>query len=98
MDQRRELVRLASSGAVGVSELCRRFGISRDTGHRLLRRHAALGEAGLADGSRQPRRSPGRTAAVMEARVLEVRAAYPAWAHPIWGVGARSRVGRRIWG
>jgi len=79
MDERSEFVRLAAAGVLSVAELCRRFGISRDTGHRLLRRHAALGAAGLADGSRRPHHSPLRASGEMEARVLEVRAAHPAW-------------------
>jgi transposase InsO family protein len=79
MDQRREFVRLAASGVVSVAELCRRFGISRETGHLLLRRFGEAGEAGLVDRSRRPHESPRQTAAEMEARVLAVRAAHTAW-------------------
>ena len=78
-DQRREFVRLAESGEVSVAELCRRFGVSRDVGHRLLGRYRAEGEAGLADRSRRPHRSPRQTALEMEARVLAVREEHPAW-------------------
>jgi transposase InsO family protein len=62
-----------------MSELCRRFGISRKTGYKWLGRVKGAGAAGLADRSRRPRRSPGRTAAVMEAQVVELRGAHPAW-------------------
>ncbi len=79
MDQRREFIDLALSGGVSISELCGRFGISRDTGHRLLRRYALAGEAGLEDGSRRPHESPRRTSATMEAAILEVREHHPAW-------------------
>jgi transposase InsO family protein len=79
MDQRVEFVRLAHQGGVGVAELCRRFGISRDTGHRLLRRHAAAGAEGLAPRSRRPRSSPRRSDAAIEQQVLALRAQHPAW-------------------
>lgn len=79
MDQRREFVELAKASGLSVRELCVRFGISRDTGHRLLRRHAEAGEAGLEDRSRRPHCSPRRTNADMEAAILAVRGDHPAW-------------------
>ncbi len=79
MDQRREFVRLAASGAVSVAELCRRFGISRQTGHQLLRRHAAEGDAGLEERSRRPLHSPRRVALTIENDVLAVRERHPQW-------------------
>ena len=48
MDQRRELVRLAMQEGVNRGELCRRFGISRETGYKWLGRYAA-GDEQLAD-------------------------------------------------
>jgi transposase InsO family protein len=56
------------------SELCRRFGISRDKGYKWLGRYEAEGRAGLADRSRRPRASLMRTAAAVEAEVLRIRA------------------------
>jgi transposase InsO family protein len=79
LDERQEFVRLARSGSVSVTELCQRFGISRDTGHRLLRRHAEQGMGALGDMSRRPHNSPRRAAAETEKRVLEIRDAHPAW-------------------
>jgi hypothetical protein len=55
MDQREEFVRLASAPGANRKELCRRFGISRKTGYKLLHRCAVEGRAGLADRSRRPR-------------------------------------------
>lgn len=74
MDQREEFVRLAVTPGANRSELCRRFGISREKGYKWLRRYLAEGRAGLADRPRRPRRSPRRTPAAMEAAVLRVRA------------------------
>lgn len=78
MDQRREFVRLAMQENVNRGELCRRFGISRDTGYRWLGRFLA-GDQTLADRARRPHSSPLRSDSDMEARVLEVRDAHGAW-------------------
>jgi transposase InsO family protein len=79
VDQRREFVSLALTRQVPVTELCRRFGISRDSGHRLLRRHAQQGEAALLPNSRRPHSSPARTPDAMEQQVLVLRDRHPAW-------------------
>jgi transposase-like protein len=73
MEQREEFVRLAMLGGANVSKLCERFGISRDTGHRLLKRYATEGRAGIADRSRRPLVSPLRTQAATEAEILRIR-------------------------
>jgi len=87
MGQRREFVMLAFQEGVNRSELCRRFGISRQTGYKWLDRFVA-GEKDLADRSRRPHASPGRSEAATEASVLSVRDAHPAW-------GAR-KIARRL--
>jgi len=79
MDHRQEFVRLAEAGDVSVAELCRRFGVSRQTGHLYLRRHREAGESGLADRSRRPLSSPARSDAGIEAQVVALRGAHPFW-------------------
>jgi transposase InsO family protein len=79
MDRKGEFVRLALSPGVNRRELCRRFGVSATLGYRLLGRYLAEGEAGLAERSRRPAGSPDRTPAEIEAAVLAIRAAHPAW-------------------
>ena len=76
-DRRLEFAALAASKGVSVSELCRRFGISRKTGYKWLERHAA-GEP-LSDRSRKPLSSPKKAPEELEARVLKVRSEHPAW-------------------
>jgi transposase InsO family protein len=73
IDQREEFVRLASAPGVNLSELCRRFGVSRSNGHKWLERYLKQGREGLADRSRRPHRSPTQTAAAVEASVLRIR-------------------------
>ena len=79
LERREEFVRLASEAGANVSELCRRFGVSRSNGNKWLDRHKLEGSAGLQERSRRPRSSPGRTALELEARVLAIRVEHPVW-------------------
>lgn len=72
-EQREEFVRLALAAGVNISELCRRFGISRANGYKWLTRFQVEGRDGLADRSRRPRHSPWRTPQPVEAEVLRLR-------------------------
>lgn len=78
MGQRREFVELAMQEGANRRELCRRFGISPDVGYKWLARWAA-GEREFADRSRRPHTSPQRSGAVIEAAILAIRDAHPAW-------------------
>jgi transposase InsO family protein len=78
MEQRREFVALAMQEGANRRELCRRFGIHPETGYKWLGRFAG-GDRELSDRSRRPQTSPARTAAAIEAQVLAVRDAHPAW-------------------
>jgi len=62
-----------------ISDLCREFGISRKTGHKLCARFEGLGLDGLKDLSRRPHHSPNRTPRDIVAGLLELRARYPTW-------------------
>jgi transposase-like protein len=44
-----------------VADVCRRYGISRDTYYRYRRRYLAEGLEGLEDQSRRPKTSPARS-------------------------------------
>ena len=79
MSSRKEFVFLARQEGANIRALCRQFGISPKTGYKLLARFAEEGEEGLADRSRQPKASPLRTAAAMEAALLALRDRHPAW-------------------
>ena len=77
MELREEFVHLALSDGANRRQLCRRFGIGAETGHKWLRRYATSGAAGLVDRSRRPHGSPWRSAAAIEDEVLRVRKAHP---------------------
>jgi len=79
MDQRREFVALAVQEGANRRELCRRFGISATTAYKWLGRAAAGGSAWAMDLSRRPHGSPKRTTRTLEAAVLKIRTAHPAW-------------------
>jgi transposase InsO family protein len=79
VDLRSEFVRLAGAPGANVSALCARYGVSRQTGYKWLRRFAAGGDAALAERSRRPHACPHRTADDVERRVVELRLAHPTW-------------------
>lgn len=76
---REEFVILALAPEANVARLCRRFGISRKTGHKWLARFIEAGPAGLVDRSRRPRASPTRTDGSVAAAVVALRTEHPAW-------------------
>jgi transposase InsO family protein len=78
MSQRFNFVRLVEISHV-MSEVCRRFGISRKTGYKWLHRFQGAGLQGLEDWGRRPHRSPGKTPEEMEELILLAREAHPAW-------------------
>jgi transposase InsO family protein len=73
--ERRRLSWILAYQALGdAGAVCRRFGISRPTLRKWVRRYAAEGEAGLREHSRRPRHSPGLKAdKCQEAWILALR-------------------------
>ena len=79
VDQRHEFVALAQQEGVNRRDLCRRFGISPQTGYKWLGRVTEELESWSRDRSRRPLHSPGRSSDDLESAVLAVRRAHPAW-------------------
>jgi transposase InsO family protein len=79
MSELREFVRLASEPGANRRQLCRRFGISPQTGYKWLARHKEHGMQGLVQRSRRPLRSPKRSGEALEQAVLALREKYPVW-------------------
>ena len=73
MSQRKELVMLSNQPGINKSELCRRYGISRKTGHKWVQRYHAQGEAGLQDQPRTPHHTPDKTAEDLEQLIVALR-------------------------
>jgi transposase InsO family protein len=78
-EQRMQFVVLASRREKTMQELCREFQISRPTGYQWLQRFQAGGTRAVAEKSRRPHRSPRRTGARIEQRVVELRKQRPDW-------------------
>lgn len=78
-EQRVRFVVAASRREKPFTHLCREFEISRPTGYLWVKRYEESGLAGIVEKSRRPHRSPQRTPAELEQRVIEVRKRYPDW-------------------
>jgi transposase InsO family protein len=78
--QRLKFAIRASSGREQMKALCEEFQISRPTGYRWLKRYRECERLEqLAEKSRRPLRSPTRTPALKEQRVIALRQQYPDW-------------------
>jgi transposase InsO family protein len=79
MKERSRFVVEYGSGRFTMAELCRVFGISRETGYKWVERYDVEGPPGLQDRSRAPRHHPSAVPAEVEAVIRETRVAYPTW-------------------
>src|SRR5215470_709963 len=79
MSSKISFVEQASRAGANIAELCRAHGISRQTGHKWLKRFRARGYEGLEDHSRRPRSSPLATGEEVVAALLAARVARPRW-------------------
>ena len=77
MSLKMDFVARACRPGARVSALCREFGISRQTGHKWLKRYKKHGPDGLEEISRRPKSSPLATAEEVVLAVLAVRDAHP---------------------
>jgi putative transposase len=79
MDARRQFIEeFRAEEEPSLASVCRKYGVSRGTGYKWLRRYIEGGEANLADGSRrawQPQRLP----LSLEDLIVELRGAHPLW-------------------
>jgi len=93
MNQKLEFIEKAGARGANISALCREYGISRQTGHKWLRRFRAQGYTGLTEQSRRPHTSPFTTAEEVIVNILELRERH--WS---WGPDKIARVLRRAHG
>jgi transposase InsO family protein len=78
-EQRMRFVICASRQEKSMRQLCEEFQISRPTGYQWLGRYQAGGIAAMAEKSRRPHGSPGRTPAGIEQQVVALRQQRPDW-------------------
>lgn len=79
LEERKQFIEEWHLHEEGFAELCRRYGISRQTGYKWLDRFEAEGEFGLADRSRAPRQSPQAMSETVAAQVIALRHQHPRW-------------------
>jgi len=76
---RKDFVNLSLKKDVNISELCKRFNISRKTGYKWMKRYKELGTIGLLDHSKKPKSSPNKTPYAVEKIILELRDKHQVW-------------------
>jgi transposase InsO family protein len=79
MTERFRFITDAGGRIASFSELCVRYGVSRKTGYKWLRRADREGTAALAELSRRPQRCPHATPPAMVEVVLAARRRHPSW-------------------
>ena len=79
MEERKEFIEEWKQSVDGFAELCRKYGISRQTGYKWVKRFQTEGEAGLEEHSRAPHDSPQAMSPEVVGRVVELRQQHPRW-------------------
>lgn len=72
-----EMFTAAAQHDASIAELCRRYGVSRQSFYLHRQRYEIEGAAGLVSRSRRPHKSPGRTDDEIEAVVVQIRQQNP---------------------
>src|SRR5258708_12600140 len=79
VDEKMAFIGECLRGELPMTMLCARFGISRDTGYRLLKRYRAEGAAGLAARSRAPHHHGLAMAEEIATAIIALRGDRPHW-------------------
>lgn len=79
MDERVRFVVEHGQDELSMTQLCAKYGISRKTGYKWLRRAIESGLDHLQDRSRRPHHHPNQVAPAIEQAILSLRAAHPSW-------------------
>ena len=76
---RLEFVKQALNADSNMSLLCKRYGISRKTGYKWLKRYESIGLSGLDDQSRKPHHLVNLPSEALTQQVLSLKDQYPYW-------------------
>jgi putative transposase len=79
MSQKLEFIGKATEPGANVAAICREFGISRQTGHKWIRRYHEQGYLGLVEQSRRPSSSPLTTGEEIVVSILELKEHHPSF-------------------
>lgn len=79
MQERHAFIQCWLSREYNKSQLCRRFGISRPTGDKWIRRFQQEGLNGLSDRSRAPHQPGNQTADHLVQQIIQTKFRHPTW-------------------
>lgn len=79
MNERVKFVLDYQEGLYSMTEICERFGISRKTGYKWIRRYEEKGFEGLNERSRAPHTCPHKTGESVIGALVELRQKHPTW-------------------
>lgn len=97
LDERKRFIEEWKKGEEDFAELCRQYGIARQTGYKWTTRYAQEGEAGLEEHSRVPQHCPhALRQPVMEA-IIELRQQHPRWGPRKLRAYLQTRQPQQIW-
>jgi transposase InsO family protein len=81
MDEKLKFVARFLDGE-SISSLCREFGISRVTGHKIIDRYKESGMKAFTDRSRKPFRQANRLPFQVEKLIVQLKKEFPTWGAP----------------
>lgn len=79
MDERARFVLEVERAEMSVAELCRRYGISRKTGYKWIRRYRAQGLYGIGERSSRPHTCRHTTSSEWKERIIKERIKHCSW-------------------
>jgi putative transposase len=79
MDEKIRFMSDVLNGVLSFTDICERYGISREAGYKWVHRYEEEGAAGLEDRARIPRHCPHKTPPEVEDAILAVRRKHPRW-------------------
>ena len=79
MQERTKFVVEAADPEANMTELCRQYGIARETGYKWLRRYEGHGPAGLAEGSHVAKHRPHAMPEAIREAIVALRRSKPSW-------------------
>jgi putative transposase len=78
-DERLKFIAEILSGDFTMTDLCRRFDVSRKTGYKWKKGYEVGGAAALVDLSRRPHNHPDAIPESTRERIVEIRQKHPTW-------------------
>ncbi len=79
VEQRFRFVMDVKAGMYTLSELSKRYGVSRQTAYKWWNRYKQEGLEGLTDRSRIPHYCPHKTPPELEREIVQLRKRHPTW-------------------